>query len=603
MEQVLGLEEGKLHFSYYQLVPWISWDEWNFVRESLFSSSQSSIAKALRRILAWKSRGCLPVLVEVTASIIETQQMDPFFRNGLTDHSLKSDEILAMLYSMAIMRLVNGAVERTRATAKFTIAEAASRINLPRMLIDVRHEGSHRDLPSLPVVRLASVKALDWLKSYYWELQRKAVPCQRDEITNVRKQIKSVLHKLVEAVASHTSESGSSAREENCSKKHINNSLKAIIRLYSSFPTDTTAVILDFLLKVVDSSDENVMEYSNESEMESGSFSGSSGIWRLIVSKISCREPELLLSLLNSILERLKAQYDLKGVNILSLQCKPEADIAARLSSLILWLIKSYQEVKHSRPFGSGAGIQDSLAENYGSKVTLKGLLRKLLLFFPANDQVQGLLILAEMIGDTYMVQRIKKLPLLRSSNADCTEDYSAQTNIEKGIIELEKSMSQAVEKLEFLKRRQLKGKSVALVRSEDDVMCMNDGSWTIAKSWSPCPIGMLPSDSGSVGLLPNFGRVIAQPEASQLLESNENREPNHDSRNRDHTYDDVNLSEKSSASKKRRTTLEDYPGDDYNEMQEPIKGKLLIDGIWKVVGRDELLALSSAVRILDQVC
>ncbi|KAK9094865.1 hypothetical protein Scep_026334 [Stephania cephalantha] len=104
MEQALGLEEGKLHFSYYQLVPWISWDEWNFVRESLFSSSQSSIATALRRILAWKSRGCLPVLVEVTASIIETQQMDPFFRNGLTDHFLKSDEMLAMLYSMAIMR-------------------------------------------------------------------------------------------------------------------------------------------------------------------------------------------------------------------------------------------------------------------------------------------------------------------------------------------------------------------------------------------------------------------------------------------------------------------------------------------------------------------
>ena len=32
------------------------------------------------QISAWRSRGCLPVAIEVTASIIEIQQKDPHFR-------------------------------------------------------------------------------------------------------------------------------------------------------------------------------------------------------------------------------------------------------------------------------------------------------------------------------------------------------------------------------------------------------------------------------------------------------------------------------------------------------------------------------------------
>ncbi|XP_052178572.1 uncharacterized protein LOC127792182 isoform X2 [Diospyros lotus] len=54
---------------------------------------------------------------------------------------------------------MNGVVQKTRKKTEVSIAEAADAINLPRMLIDIRH-GSHRDLPSLRLVRLASVKGL-----------------------------------------------------------------------------------------------------------------------------------------------------------------------------------------------------------------------------------------------------------------------------------------------------------------------------------------------------------------------------------------------------------------------------------------------------------
>lgn len=33
-----------------KLVPWISWDEWNAIRDTLFSSSPPSVAFALQRV-------------------------------------------------------------------------------------------------------------------------------------------------------------------------------------------------------------------------------------------------------------------------------------------------------------------------------------------------------------------------------------------------------------------------------------------------------------------------------------------------------------------------------------------------------------------------
>lgn len=135
----------------HKLVAWLSWDEWLFVREALFSNSPDSVASALRRISAWRSRGCLPSVIEVTASIIEIQQKDPHFRtdrsNDAVDNSRAdqfcdsslSEEMLAMLYCMAIMRLVNCVVEKTRKKNEVSIAEAADAIGIPRSLIDIRH--------------------------------------------------------------------------------------------------------------------------------------------------------------------------------------------------------------------------------------------------------------------------------------------------------------------------------------------------------------------------------------------------------------------------------------------------------------------------------
>nr|GLL29618.1 uncharacterized protein LOC109177396 isoform X2 [Ipomoea trifida] len=153
-----------------KLVPWLTWEEWSFIGDSLFSSSPLSVDSALRRISTWRNRGCIPVAVDVTASIIEIQQKDPYFR------------------------LVNGVIEKNRKKNELSIAEAAYAIGIPRMLIDVRHEGSHRDLPSLQLVRLASTKALRWLQSYYWEPKKNAI--QSSQPTKLQKETSDRLNEL-----------------------------------------------------------------------------------------------------------------------------------------------------------------------------------------------------------------------------------------------------------------------------------------------------------------------------------------------------------------------------------------------------------------------
>ncbi|KAF0919662.1 hypothetical protein E2562_030913 [Oryza meyeriana var. granulata] len=95
---------------------------------------------AANRIAAWRSRGSLPVPIDVTAAFVEIRLRDPFFRNVMAvDEALESEEMLVMLYSMAIMRLVNGFVENPHKKTGYSISEFAEAVGIPRVLVDIRH--------------------------------------------------------------------------------------------------------------------------------------------------------------------------------------------------------------------------------------------------------------------------------------------------------------------------------------------------------------------------------------------------------------------------------------------------------------------------------
>ena len=53
---------------------------------------------------------------------------------------------------------------------------------LPRVLVDIRHEATHNELPSLALLRLAAGRALDWLRVNYWQAQADHIAAEHARI-------------------------------------------------------------------------------------------------------------------------------------------------------------------------------------------------------------------------------------------------------------------------------------------------------------------------------------------------------------------------------------------------------------------------------------
>ena len=63
------------------------------------------------------------------------------------------------------------------------VAALAEGMGLPRALVDLRHEATHKELPSLLTLRHAAHAALQWLRQSYWERQADALVAARSNVT------------------------------------------------------------------------------------------------------------------------------------------------------------------------------------------------------------------------------------------------------------------------------------------------------------------------------------------------------------------------------------------------------------------------------------
>ncbi|KAG6519196.1 hypothetical protein ZIOFF_022688 [Zingiber officinale] len=561
----------------YKLVPWSSWDQWNFVRECIFSSSPNAVTMALQRISTWRSRGCLPIPIHVTASIVKIQQKDFFFRSDLTDGMLESDEMLSMLYSMAIIRFVNCFVGHKK--TKFSIAELADAIGIPRVLVDIRHESSHRDLPSLQRVRHASVKALDWLKFNYWEAQKNRIP-------DVRKVIRSKLLEMTCYLKTKNVATSSGVKQRrlsgpdmlragnklssrmttmlqssksNRSQKPLPRITKIIARLYSSYPSEVVSVLLElFHLQTPGSSDNIDVENSIESDAGNQGF-----------AKSLSGECDIHLS-----------------------QIPSEVDYLTNLCSLVRWLIMNLKSLK-----GAGFIQFDNEAEAFSIhknkvQVSLHKLIRKCLTLSLIGNQhlCDSVLLLVEMTEDSSVKERLKKLPLL-NYKAPPAVQVPSYSNTESMLLKEEDAICHATEKLAILKSK-IKARSQREVAPGVDVSD-TDTTWTVAKSWISCPIGMLPCSFSSTPVLPVLDQVDIDTKAG--LEKDNNLSF-HASDYRQLVYPSE-MSVAESPNKKLKTSQE-VQCTYFPESTRALEGRLLINGVWTKASEEELSIIQSQMRI-----
>lgn len=93
------------------------------------------------------------------------------------------------------------------------------------------------------------------------------------------------------------------------SKKQISKTLKTLASLYASFSSELVSVLLEFLLKALDSS--NVVDLPNDSQV-CQDLQTLLDDWKLVIAKFSSKEPELILALLQRILDIVGTKEDTK---------------------------------------------------------------------------------------------------------------------------------------------------------------------------------------------------------------------------------------------------------------------------------------------------
>ncbi|WVZ72259.1 hypothetical protein U9M48_020748 [Paspalum notatum var. saurae] len=579
-----GLSTGR------KLVPWSSWAEWRFVRDGLFSRFP---AAALRRIAAWRSRGALPIPVDVTAAFVEIRLRDPFFRSGFTgDDALESEEMLAMLYSMAIMRLVNGFVENTYKRTGRSISELAEAVGIPRVLVDIRHESSHRSLPSLRLLRLASIKAFDWLKCIYWDRQTNSIPDAEVELS-LR------LHEITHFLKGNASKEAKSGSKRKRSEKLISKTTKYIWRLYHACHDEVVFALMNLMqLDAPESSESSGMQEADCLTINhSSDVQISKSDMKAIIMKLSEKEPRLLLSVLKSVVEMIEAKEELTNKGELY-ACLLEPSKMRSLCSLVLWLVTKIKELKVSGYIGPvhEIGVLSS-DKNAVPRFCLAKLLLKLLNLSLIGERciIDAAHLLIEMVNDNNVKEKLRKLPVLALESSSKVSFHPEST-----ICNEEESVEKTSETLEMFKLHLKKRNNACLAEtvttegSFDTNMPEKYNIWSVAKSWTPCPIGTIPCSFSSCAVLPAFDAVDHGVEVSTLEQHGKCDEVDHsemfDSQPKE--MKDESILEISSVSPEHE--MSDIP-----YVAFPLKGRLLVGGVWEKVTEEELLLIKSKMKIL----
>ncbi|KAK9024705.1 hypothetical protein V6N11_004863 [Hibiscus sabdariffa] len=571
MEPLLGFEEETIEAytqefslstpsSDYKLVPWLNWPEWD--------------------------------------------SSDPFFRGDKSKDGSHSEQMLAMLYCRAILRLVNCVIEKTRERTGISIAEAADAIGMPRRLIDrvLTVTYPHSQLLGTD----SSVVALNWLKSYYWEPQKKQISFHRDGIVNSQREIKSKLRELALCIkVQHNPELRSllvkgkggrqfkhlcgrskffslmagkvHASQSGGAKKQISKTLKSIVSLYSTSSSEVVSVLLEFLRKALDSSEDGLDKHAAWDD------------WQLVVTKFSKKEPALLLALLQRIFYMIgtkeASKYETDHPTSSETEGRREAYEIEHLSSLFALLVR-HLELKANNTKGS-------VGESVSNSILLELLRKCLLVSSLCNDHLlDSALHIAQLVRNSVLMEKLNKLRSLGLSGIEVTEENTSN-EFSKIVSQNKEYIDQAAKKLELVKLQRTKS---SVVKTSGDVR--NSNRWVVAKSWNPCPLGMLPGTLGSSSRIPVLDRDSDCQKDTEEMEGKNKRELNRQSGKRE-ASDDIQLMNISSP-KKLKETVENKHELGRGDVSSPSTcGHLMMDGVWKKVGETELQAIASAVRVL----
>ncbi|KAI5302644.1 rRNA-processing protein las1 [Ascosphaera pollenicola] len=180
-----------------QFTPWKEESELVRVRDQFYglgAGAQEEEAdlrsKACALVWVWKARGNLPHPVEATALLT-----DAILHDDPTKNSIFS---IRATYSAAFCRFVTGLVDSKLYGPRMTMYQKAMTLGLPASFVELRHEATHRELPSLSVFREAARRSLDWLWDFYWAGLRAAGSTEGRTQEQIMEMLQPVLSRYEE---------------------------------------------------------------------------------------------------------------------------------------------------------------------------------------------------------------------------------------------------------------------------------------------------------------------------------------------------------------------------------------------------------------------
>lgn len=142
--------------------------------ECLYSESKEKRIEGCDLVQLWSCRGRIPVAIEATATFTR-----------ILEDSESPEETQRNSLSMAVVRFVNGIMDQQQKQIQAqSISKLAQKVNFPRFLVDIRHETTHSNLPSLEMLKMAALKSLEWLKTAYWDAQKNYLPSLKKTISH-----------------------------------------------------------------------------------------------------------------------------------------------------------------------------------------------------------------------------------------------------------------------------------------------------------------------------------------------------------------------------------------------------------------------------------
>lgn len=265
-------------------------------------------------------------------------------------------------------------------------------------------------------------------------------------------------------------------------------------------------------------------------------------------------------------------------------------------------------------------------------RATLVALLRRCLLISrPGNERIlESALLLTQMIGSSLIPEKLNKLSAVFSSVA-CPDGSIATTH--EDLLQQGKHIRRAALKLQSFELGRMKRESY-LKPCENSNKTITSG-WKIVESWNPCPIGMLPRAVGSSGRFPTLDcsdLLSKDPDSVKkhrtdldLADRKNDRELMRCGKRGASCEIEHEQLERSSVKRMKEfvdagelddkdTTISPSDPEIITEIYEACepdkdvdsvisydgtKGRLLIGGVLRKVGAEELQEIKSAIRIL----